>query len=243
MPMQRQQQQHSTRNSPVASANDRVGYLLDDYDRVTSSLDAANRQLHIHRFCRFAAIAIVILDGYFSYNVLAGSGREPWLSAGLSLFICSVQLQVNMALFNRRLYKLIALDRNGDGKIDPSEWARWGATIIAIGSGYALNIGTNMIGVDGYGLGSLAFLIPGVPERAWIAALTTFFFSTLLCFGDELIQVLADDNTAALKRRIPDLQNQQAVLDARLKEARAFRTQLMTQAESEGMKRGTDYRI
>ena len=46
--------------------------------------------------------------------------------------------------------------------------------------------------------------------------MTASFFATLLCFGDELINVLADDNVASLKRRIPDLQSQQAVLDARV---------------------------
>lgn len=245
MAMQRQQQQnrYSAPANPVTSANERVDYLLNDYDKVTSSLEAANRQLRIHKFCRFAALVIILLDGFFSYNVLSGSGRDPWLAVGLTLFICAVQLQVNMALFSRRATTLFRLDKNGDGKVEASEWIRFGAIVTAVVAGYVLNIGTNMIGADGLGLGSLAFSIPGVPERPWVAALAMFLFSTLLCFGDELINVLVDDNSAALKRRIPDLQNQQAVIDARLKEARAFRTQLMSQAESEGMKRGADYRI
>ena len=64
--------------------------------------------------------------------------------------------------------------------------------------------------------------------------LTAFFFATLLCFGDELINVLADDNKASLKRRIPDLQNQQSILDARVREAQAFREELLQTAEEQG---------
>ena len=73
--------------------------------------------------------------------------------------------------------------------------------------------------------------------------MTAFFFATLLCFGDELINVLADDNKASLKRRIPDLQSQQAVLDARVREAQAFRAQLLESAEEQGTRRGANYRI
>ncbi|MGI8935690.1 MAG: hypothetical protein ACR2FS_16615 [Phormidesmis sp.] len=65
----------------------------------------------------------------------------------------------------------------------------------------------------------------------------------MLCFGDELINVIADDNKASLKRRIPDLQNQQAILDARVREAQAFRDELMQNAEEQGMRRGANYQI
>ena len=54
---------------------------------------------------------------------------------------------------------------------------------------------------------------------------------------------MADDNKASLKRRIPDLQNQQAILDARVREAKAFREELMNQAEEQGVRRGANYRI
>ncbi|MEO0373241.1 MAG: hypothetical protein AAF329_01180 [Cyanobacteria bacterium P01_A01_bin.17] len=241
--MPTQQRQHHQQRSEVSSANERVNYLLGDYDRVTKSLDSAKRQLKIHKLCHFAAIVIVCLDSYFSYTVLSGAGQQPWFSLALSLFICAVQWQVNMAIFNRRFAQFIAIDRNRDGQVTASEWIRWGFVMLFVMAAYLLNIGTNMIGVDGYGLGSLAFAVPGIPEWQWIAAVTTFFFSALLCFGDELIHMLADDNTAALKRRIPDLQNQQAVLDARLTEAQAFRAELLNHAEDQGMRRGADYRI
>lgn len=240
---QQQQQRYTTRSTQVSSADDRVNYLLNDYDRVTKSLDSAQRQLKIHKVCHFAAFAIVLLDSYFSYTVLAGAGQQPWFSIGLTIFICSIQWQVNMAIFNRRFGQFIALDKNRDGVVTASERLRWAFVVFFVAAAYVLNIGTNMIGVDGYGLGSLAFSIPGVPEAQWVAALTALLFSTLLCFGDELIHMLADDNAAALKRRIPDLQNQQAVIDARLSEARAFRSELMSQAEDQGMRRGADYRI
>lgn len=241
--MPARQQHYQPSSTQVSSADQRVNYLLGDYDRVTKSLDSAKRQLRVHKLCHFAAVAIVCLDSYFSYTVLSTAGQQPWFSVALSLFICAVQWQVNMAIFNRRFAQFIAIDKDQDGQVTKSEWIRWIFVMVFVLAAYVLNIGTNMIGVDGYGLGSLAYAVPGMPDWGWIAVLATFFFSTLLCFGDELIHMLADDNTAALKRRIPDLQNQQAILDARLTEAQAFRNELMNHAEEQGMRRGTAYQI
>jgi len=39
------------------------------------------------------------------------------------------------------------------------------------------------------------------------------------------------------------LQNQQAVLDGRVREAQAFREQLLANAEEQGARRGANYRI
>ena len=225
------------------TADERVNYLLSDYDRVTKSLESAKRQLRIHRVCYLASIAILILDSWFSYDVLNSAGDSPQMAIGLTLLIAATQWQVNTAIFNRRIGSFLSPDKNKDGTISASEWTRWAFIIIVVLAVYALNVGTNMIGVDGLGLGSLVYAVPGVPEWRWLAALTAFFFATLLCFGDELINVLADDNKASLKRRIPDLQNQQAVLDARVREAQAFRQQLLENAEEQGTRRGANFRI
>ena len=224
-------------------ADDRVNYLLEDYDRVTKSLDSAKRQLRLHRLSYLASIAILGLDSWFSFDVLNSFGNSPQMAIGLTLLIAATQWQVNTAIFNRRIGSFLSPDRNKDGQVSKSEWARWGCLMTIIVAVYALNVGTNMIGVDGRGLGSIAYSVPGVPEWAWIANLSACFFATLLCFGDELINVLADDNKASLKRRIPDLQNQQAVLDARVREAQAFREELLANAEEQGMRRGASYRI
>ena len=235
---------HDSGNYPSnQTADDRVNYLLSDYDRVTKSLESARRQLRIHRVCYLASIAILLLDSWFSYEVLNSAGDSPQMAIGLTLLIAATQWQVNTAIFNRRIASFLSPDKNKDGTISVSEWARWGFMIVIVLAVYALNVGTNMIGVDGLGLGSLVFAVPGVPEWSWLAALTAFFFATLLCFGDELINVLADDNKASLKRRIPDLQSQQAVLDARVTEALAFRHQLLEGAEEQGTRRGANYRI
>ena len=229
-----------TRNE---SADERLNALLSDYDRVTKSLGSAKRQLRNHRLSYMAAIVIIALDCWFSFQVLSGAGGSTQMALGLTLLIAATQWQVNAAIFNRRIVNLLTPDKNRDGHISVSEWCRWGFVIVIIVAVYVINVGTNMIGVDGAGLGSLAFAIPGVPEWAWIANLTTFFLSSLLCFGDELINVIADDNIAALKRSIPDLQHQQAVLDARVRSAQAFREELMNQAEDHGMRRATNFRI
>lgn len=228
---------------PNSSADERVNYLLSDYDRVTKSLESAKRQLRLHKLSHFAALAIVGLDSWFSYDVLMGAGDSVQMAIGLTILIAVTQWQVNTAIFNRRITGFLSPDKNRDGTVTKSEWIRWGFMITIIVSVYALNVGTNMIGVDSKGLGSLVFSVPGVPEWSWLAVLTSFFFASLLCFGDELINVLADDNRASLKRRIPDLQNQQAVLDARVREAQAFREQLMASAEEQGTRRGANYRI
>ena len=165
------------------------------------------------------------------------------MAIALTLLIFATQWQVNTAIFNRRIAGFLSPDKNRDGTISVSEWCRWGFLITIVSAVYILNVGTNMIGVDGVGLGSLVFSVPGVPQWDWLASLTAFFFATLLCFGDELINVLADDNVASLKRRIPDLQNQQAVLDGRVREAQSFREQLLANAEEQGARRGANYRI
>lgn len=241
MPPQRRRDQNPVHTDQLA--NERVEYLLTDYDRVTKSLESAKRQLRFHRFCHFAAIAIIGLDSWFSYTVMEEASDNAGFAIAMALLIGATQWQVNTAIFNRRFVSFISPDKNRDGNITASEWARWGFLITVVAAVYALNIGTNMIGVDGQGLGSLAYAVPGIPDWRWIATLTAFFFSALLCFGDELIHMLADDNKAALKRRIPDLENQQAILDARLHEARAFREELLNHAEEQGMRRGANYRI
>ena len=226
-----------------SNADERVNYLLGDYDRVTKSLDSAKRQLRLHRLCYVISIAILALDSWFSFDVLETFGSSPQMALGLTLLIAATQWQVNTAIFNRRIGSFLTPDRDKDGQITVSEWIRWGFLVFIVVAVYALNVGTNMIGVDGRGLGAIAFSVPGMPDWIWIAHLTTFFFATLLCFGDELINVMADDNKASLKRRIPDLKNQQAILDARLTEAIAFRNELMQQAEEQGVRRGANYRI
>jgi hypothetical protein len=233
----------TTRTRAPQSADERVNFLLSDYDRVTKSLDSAKRQLRAHKITYFVALAIMGLDSWFSYNVLNNAGGSVQMAIALTLLIAATQWQVNVAIFNRRIVGFLTPDKNRDGHISVSEWLRWGFMITIVSAVYALNVGTNMIGVDGVGLGSLVFSVPGVPDWDWLASLTAFFFATLLCFGDELINVLADDNAASLKRRIPDLQNQQAVLDARVREAQAFRDELMNQAEEQGMRRGASYKI
>lgn len=225
------------------SADDRVNYLLSDYDRVTKSLESANRQLRMHRLAYFASIAIMLLDSWFSYEVLYNASESQQMALGLTLLIAATQWQVNTAIFNRRIGTFLTPDRNGDGNVSMQEWGRWGFIITIVVSVYVLNVGTNMIGVNAIGLGSLAWRVPGVPDANWIAAACAFFFATLLCFGDELINVLADDNQAALKRRIPDLKSEKAVLDGRLREANAFRDALMQQAKDSGYRRGSNYRI
>lgn len=242
MPPQVQQPRVPTA-STQKTADDRVNYLLSDYDRVTKSLESAKRQLRLHKISYLASIAILLLDSWFSFNVLNGAGDSPQMAIGLTLLIAATQWQVNMAIFNRRIGSFLTPDKNQDGHISASEWARWGFMVVIVVAVYALNVGTNMIGVNGRGLGSLVFAIPGMPQWDWLAAVTAFFFATLLCFGDELINVLADDNKASLKRRIPDLQSQQAVLDARVREAQAFRAQLLASAEEQGTRRGANYRI
>lgn len=241
--MRTRQEYPNTTNRHNATADQRVAYLLGDYDRVTKSLDAAKRQLRLHRLCYLVSIVILALDSWFSFNVLNTSGSSPQMALGLTLLIAATQWQVNTAIFNRRIGGFLSPDKNRDGTITPSEWCRWGFLIVIVVAVYALNVGTNMIGVDGRGLGAIAFAVPGVPEWGWIANLTAFFFATLLCFGDELINVMADDNKASLKRRIPDLENQQAILDARVCEAKAFRDQLLASAEEQGTRRGANYRI
>ena len=52
------------------TADDRVNYLLSDYDRVTKSLESAKRQLRLHKVSYLASIAILLLDSWFSFNVL-----------------------------------------------------------------------------------------------------------------------------------------------------------------------------
>ncbi|MEO0374118.1 MAG: hypothetical protein AAF329_05705 [Cyanobacteria bacterium P01_A01_bin.17] len=238
--------QSSTSTSTYSQSNtadERVNYLLSDYDRVTKSLESAKRQLRLHRLSYAASIVIILLDSWFSFDVLNNFGDSPQMALGLTLLIAATQWQVNTAIFNRRIGRFISPDRNADGRVTGSEWARWGFIVTIIASVYLLNVGTNMIGVDGRGLGSIVFSVPGVPEWAWLANATALFFATLLCFGDELINVVADDNKASLKRRIPDLQNQQAVLDARVREAVAFREQLMQNAAEQGTRRGANYRI
>ena len=225
------------------TADERVNFLLSDYDRVTKSLESAKRQLRLHKITYACSIAIVCLDCWFSFNVLNGAGGSVQMAIALTLLIFATQWQVNTAIFNRRIAGFLSPDKNRDGVISISEWARWGFLITIVSAVYILNVGTNMIGVDGVGLGSLVFSVPGVPQWDWLASLTAFFFATLLCFGDELINVLADDNVASLKRRIPDLQNQQAVLDGRVREAQAFREQLLANAEEQGARRGANYRI
>ena len=225
------------------TADDRVNYLLSDYDRVTKSLESAQRQLRLHKISHIAAFAIMALDSWFSFDVLMSAGGSQQMAIGLTILIAVTQWQVNTAIFNRRITGFLTPDRNRDGTITVGEWVRWGFMITIILSVYIINVGTNMIGVDGWGLGSLVFAVPGVPEWGWLAALTAFFFATLLCFGDELINVMADDNSASLKRRIPDLQNQQAVLDARVREAQSFRESVMGAAEEAGARRGANYRI
>ncbi len=236
-------QQKTTTTVRGSTADDRVDYLLSDYDRVTKSLDSAKRQLRLHRLSYLVSIVILGLDSWFSFDVLNSFGDSPQMALGLTLLIAATQWQVNVAIFNRRIGSFLTPDKNQDGTITVSEWCRWGFLVVIIAAVYALNVGTNMIGVDGRGLGSIAFSVPGVPDWAWIANLTAFFFATLLCFGDELINVIADDNKASLKRRIPDLQNQQAILDARVREAQAFRDELMQNAEEQGMRRGANYQI
>lgn len=246
MAPQAQPQQGNPTKVPARTpqtADDRVNYLLSDYDRVTKSLESAKRQLRLHRVSYLASIGILLLDSWFSFDVLNGAGDSPQMAIGLTLLIAATQWQVNMAIFNRRIGSFLSPDKNRDGHISASEWARWGFMVTIVVAVYALNVGTNMIGVDGRGLGSLVYAVPGVPDWGWLASVTAFFFATLLCFGDELINVLADDNKASLKRRIPDLQNQQAVLDARVREAQAFREQLLESAEEQGTRRGANYRI
>ena len=225
------------------TADERVNYLLSDYDKVTKSLESAKRQLKMHKLTYGCSLAIIALDSWFSFDVINDAGRSIQMAIALTLLIFATQWQVNTAIFNRRIAGFLTPDKNRDGVISISEWCRWGFMITIVAAVYALNVGTNMIGVDGQGLGSLVYSVPGVPDWGWLAPLTAFFFATLLCFGDELINVLADDNVASLKRRIPDLQNQQAVLDARVREAQAFRDELMNQAEEQGMRRGSQYRI
>lgn len=231
------------RRTTSNTADDRVAFLLSDYDRVTKSLDSAKRQLRLHRLCYAISIVILALDSWFSFDVLNTFGSSPQMALGLTLLIAATQWQVNTAIFNRRIGGFLTPDKDRDGNITASEWCRWGCLVVIVLAVYALNVGTNMIGVDGRGLGAIAFAVPGVPEWNWIANLTAFFFATLLCFGDELINVMADDNKASLKRRIPDLENQQAVLDARVREAKAFREELLQQAEEQGIRRGANYRI
>lgn len=225
------------------TADDRLNGLLSDYDRVTKNLESAKRQLRMHKLSYAAALGIMALDSWFSYEVIFRFSDSQQMALGLMLLIFAVQWQVNNSIFNRRIGAFLSPDRNGDGDITAGEWVRWGFIVTIVVAVYCLNVGTNMIGVDTIGLGSMVFAVPGVPEWAWLASLCAFFFATLLCFGDELIGVLTDDNKAALKRKIPDLENQQAVLDARLKEARAFRQQLMERAEEQGYRRGADYRL
>lgn len=226
-----------------STADERVDKLLSDYDRVTKSLDSAKRQLRLHRLCYVISIVILALDSWFSFDVLNTFGSSVQMALGLTLLIGATQWQVNTAIFNRRIGGFLTPDKDKDGTITVSEWIRWGFLIVIVLAVYALNVGTNMIGVDGRGLGAIAFAVPGIPEWTWIANLTAFFFATLLCFGDELINVMADDNKASLKRRIPDLQNQQAILDARVTEAIAFRRELMQQAEEQGVRRAANHRI
>ena len=241
-PTTRYEHQTTTRRAPK-TADDRVNYLLSDYDRVTKSLESAKRQLRLHKITYACSIAIVGLDCWVSFNVLNAGGGSSQMAIALTLLIFATQWQVNTAIFNRRIAGFLSPDKNRDGHISTAEWCRWGFLITIVAAVYVLNVGTNMIGVDGVGLGSLVYSVPGVPQWGWLASLTAFFFATLLCFGDELINVLADDNVSSLKRRIPDLQNQQAVLDARVREAQAFRDELMSQAEEQGLRRGANYRI
>lgn len=234
--------QTTTRRAPK-TADERVNFLLSDYDKVTKSLESAKRQLKMHKLTYVCSLAIIALDSWFSFDVLNGAGGSVQMATGLTLLIFATQWQVNTAIFNRRIAGFLTPDKNRDGTITVSEWCRWGFMITIVLAVYALNVGTNMIGVDGQGLGGLVYSVPGVPEWGWLAPLTAFFFATLLCFGDELINVLADDNVASLKRRIPDLQNQQAVLDGRVREAEAFREQLLANAEEQGARRGANYAL
>ena len=133
------------------TADERVNYLLSDYDRVTKSLSSARRQLRFHRVCHLAALAILVLDSWFSYDVLNSAGDSPQMAIGLTLLIAATQWQVNTAIFNRRISSFLSPDKNKDGTITMSEWARWGFMIIIVLAVYALNVGTNMIGVDGLG--------------------------------------------------------------------------------------------
>ena len=56
------------------TADERVNFLLSDYDRVTKSLESAKRQLRLHKITYACSIAIVCLDCWFSFNVLNGAG-------------------------------------------------------------------------------------------------------------------------------------------------------------------------
>ena len=159
------------------TADDRVNYLLSDYDRVTKSLESAKRQLRLHKVSYLASIAILLLDSWFSFNVLNGAGDSPQMAIGLTLLIAATQWQVNTAIFNRRIGSFLSPDKNRDGYISKSEWARWGFMVVIVVAVYALNVGTNMIGVDGRGLGSLVFAVP----RSAAVGLASSGDGVLLC--------------------------------------------------------------
>ena len=83
-PTTRYEHQTTTRRAPK-TADDRVNYLLSDYDRVTKSLESAKRQLRLHKITYACSIAIVCLDCWFSFNVLNDAGGSSQMAIALTL--------------------------------------------------------------------------------------------------------------------------------------------------------------
>lgn len=222
---------------------DRINRLWRSHRRYMKSLKTAQRKIRMLRLVRFIAWGLIFFDAWFSYRVILTFSESQEFALFSAFFIGTLQWLISNAIFTRSLGAFMAIDQDGDGRVSFSELLRWGITVSAIITAYGLDILTNVIGINAVGLGGIALAIPGVPDWAWLATLSAYLFAGLLCFGDEILQYLADDAIADLEEEIPLLKERAAILEARLTAAGEFSAVLLDRASQEGRAKGQAYKI
>lgn len=222
---------------------DNFNALWSAHKRNEKTLKGAKRKIKMLRFMRFVAWALIGFDAWFSYNVILVFSDSQEFALFAAVFIAAVQWIISNAIFTRTMGDFMRIDKDGDGNASFAEWTRWGITALAILSAYGLDIVTNVVGVDELGFGALLLAVPGVPDYGFIAVAFTYLFAALLCFGDEILQYLADDAMAHIERELPRLKQDNALLEAQMRKAGAFGETVIHRAEEEGQKAGANARI
>ncbi len=222
---------------------ERVNRLWRGHRRYMKSLKIAQRKIRMLRLVRFIAWGLIFFDAWFSYRVILMFSESQEFALFSAFFIGTLQWLISNAIFTRSLGAFMTIDKDGDGRVSFSEGLRWTITTSAIITAYSLDILTNVIGVNATGLGGIALAIPGIPDWGWLATVSAYLFAALLCFGDEILQYLADDAIADLEEEIPALRERAAILEARLTSAGEFSQVLLDRAAEDGRSRGQSYRI
>lgn len=222
---------------------DRVNKLWRSHRRYMKSLKTAKRKIRMLKLVRFIAWGLIFFDAWFSYNVILTFSDSQEFALFSSFFIATLQWVISNAIFTRSLGSFMAIDKDKDGHVSFSEALRWGITATAVVVAYVGDIITNVIGIDARGLGGLALAIPGIPDWDILALICAYLFAALLCFGDEILQYLADDTIADIEEEIPQLKERAAIIEAKLAAAGEFSDALIDRAAESGRQRGLQYRI